>query len=60
VVVVEDGHSVERLVSAFEEAKATKGKPIALICRTIKGHGLGIENAPDYHGICSAGCDNSC
>lgn len=35
--IVVDGHSVEELIKAFDEASATKDKPTAIICQTYKG-----------------------
>ncbi len=46
-----DGHSVPELLSAFELAKQTKGKPTAIIARTVKGKGVSfMENNVDFHG----------
>jgi transketolase len=47
-----DGHNLEALASAFEEAEATKGKPSVLIAHTIKGKGVSfMENNPKFHGV---------
>lgn len=35
-----DGHSVEQLVTALDNAKTVKGKPTAIIAKTFKGFGL--------------------
>jgi transketolase len=47
-----DGHSVEALVAAFNQAKANKnGKPKAFLCKTYKGRGFpGIEDVDKWHG----------
>ncbi|MCX8174801.1 MAG: transketolase [Candidatus Micrarchaeota archaeon] len=46
-----DGHDVEALLSAFEQAGRTKGKPTAIICRTVKGKGVSfMENLAGWHG----------
>ncbi len=37
--IVVDGHDVEEITKALNEAKATKGKPTALILKTYKGKG---------------------
>ena len=51
-VIVVDGHSFEQLIAAYEEAKTVKGKPTAIIARTVKGKGVSfMENNPDYHGM---------
>ena len=49
--MVVDGHSVEEILKAFEEAKSVKNKPSALICRTFKGHGSDhVADKLDCHG----------
>jgi transketolase len=49
--IVVDGHDIPTLVTAFDEARRTKGKPTVLLARTLKGRGVSsIENAPDWHG----------
>ena len=51
VINVEDGHDVEQLAAAFAEARATKGMPTAIICKTMKGKGVSfMENSVDWHG----------
>src|SRR5579871_3561962 len=35
-----DGHDVAAVLSALDRAKATKGRPQAILARTIKGHGV--------------------
>ena len=46
-----DGHSFDELEAAFEEAKATKGKPFAIIMKTTKGKGVSyMENSVGWHG----------
>lgn len=47
-----DGHSVEALVKAFNDAKSNKnGKPKAIICKTFKGRGFpDIEDNDNWHG----------
>ncbi|XWX64110.1 transketolase [Desulfitobacterium sp. AusDCA] len=50
-VVEVDGHDIESLLAAFEEAKATKGKPTLLLAKTIKGKGVSfMENQVGWHG----------
>jgi transketolase len=47
-----DGHSIEALRSAYDEAAATKGKPTCIIANTVKGKGVSfMENNPKYHGV---------
>jgi transketolase len=35
--IIVDGHSVNELVQAFATARATKGRPTAIIAKTFKG-----------------------
>jgi transketolase len=46
-----DGHDVEAVDRAYAEAIATKGKPTAIVARTVKGKGVSWEeNKNGYHG----------
>src|SRR5579885_3092988 len=46
-----DGHDVEAIKKALQEAEATKGKPTAIVAHTIKGKGVSfMENNPKFHG----------
>ncbi|MCM1144528.1 MAG: transketolase [Blautia sp.] len=50
-VISIDGHDWEQIDAAFKEAKATKGMPTAIICKTIKGKGVSfMENNAGWHG----------
>ncbi|WP_331618354.1 transketolase [Serpentinicella sp. ANB-PHB4] len=50
-VIEVDGHSIDALIRVFDEAKNTKGKPTAIIAKTIKGKGVSfMENAVEWHG----------
>jgi len=50
-VVCINGHSYEDLEKAFDKARATKGKPTAIIASTIKGKGVSfMQNSADWHG----------
>ncbi len=50
-VLVIDGHDIEAIDSAVKAAKAYKGKPTAIICRTVKGKGVSfMENSVKWHG----------
>ncbi len=50
-VIAVDGHNFEQLFGAFDEAKTIKGKPTAIIARTVKGKGVSfMENNPEWHG----------
>lgn len=51
-VVVVDGHDVEQIEAAVDNACATKGKPTVVICNTIKGKGVSfMENQCSWHGV---------
>ncbi|MCP1110824.1 transketolase [Ohessyouella blattaphilus] len=46
-----DGHDFDQIDAAFKEAKATKGKPTAIIAKTIKGKDVSfMENQAAWHG----------
>ncbi len=50
-VINVNGHNVQELINAFNEAKTTKGKPTAIIAKTIKGKGVSfMENQVGWHG----------
>ena len=50
-VITVDGHDFDALKAAFDEAKATKGKPTAIITKTVKGKGVSfMENQVGWHG----------
>ncbi|KAB3534176.1 transketolase [Alkaliphilus pronyensis] len=46
-----DGHDLNKLIEAFEEAKSITDKPTVLIAKTIKGKGVSfMENQVGWHG----------
>jgi len=46
-----NGHNLKDILAAYDEAKATKGKPTIIIGRTVKGKGVSfMENVCDFHG----------
>ena len=46
-----DGHNFDELEAAFEKARATKGKPSAIVMKTVKGKGVSfMENDAGWHG----------
>ncbi|AVK49635.1 transketolase [Clostridium sp. MF28] len=50
-VVTIDGHCFEEISKAIDDAKATKGKPTIIICKTVKGKGVSfMENNVNWHG----------
>ncbi len=51
VINVADGNDFDQLKAAFEEAKATKGMPTAIVMKTVKGKGVSfMENQAAWHG----------
>ncbi len=45
------GHNFGEIEKAVAEAENCKGKPTAIICRTVKGKGVSyMENAVEWHG----------
>ena len=52
VIEVADGNDFEQLRAAFDEAKATKGAPTAIVMKTVKGKGVSfMENQVGWHGV---------
>lgn len=46
-----DGHDMNQIMNALNTAKTIKGKPTAIIAKTIKGKGVSfMENKADWHG----------
>lgn len=46
-----DGHNMEEIIKTLEKAKKVKGRPIAIIAKTIKGKGVSfMENKAGWHG----------
>jgi transketolase len=52
VVLEADGHDMESLEKAFNEALRIKGAPQMVIAHTVKGKGVSfIENKAEWHGV---------
>lgn len=50
-VINVDGHNFDELAAAFAEARATKGKPTAIVAKTVKGKDVSfMENQASWHG----------
>src|ERR1017187_3607252 len=46
-----DGHDVSAVLGALDRAKATKGRPQAIVARTVKGHGFSLTaGKQQWHG----------
>ena len=51
-----DGHSFDEIEAAFEKAKTVKGRPTAIIAKTVKGKGVSVmENQASLHGAAPNG-----
>lgn len=45
-----DGHDIQAIIDAFEKAFQVKGKPVALLAKTVKGKGFAFaENNAAFH-----------
>lgn len=50
-VEVIDGHNLAAVVGALDRARATKGKPQAILARTLKGNGVSfLADKDNWHG----------
>ncbi|OGW28971.1 MAG: transketolase [Nitrospirae bacterium GWC2_57_13] len=46
-----DGHSIAALCDALDRAETVKGKPVCIVCRTVKGKGCSLfEGKVEFHG----------
>ncbi len=51
-VISIDAHDFEDIEKALAEAKTVKGKPTAIIAKSVKGKGVSfMENEADWHGV---------
>lgn len=51
-VIEIDGHNMQQILDAFDEARNTKGKPSVIIADTIKGKGVSfMEDQVGWHGV---------
>ena len=47
-----DGHDMAQVLTAYDDAAAVKGRPQAIIARTVKGKGVSfMELNPAWHGV---------
>ena len=50
-VISIDGHDIEQILDAFAKARECKGKPTAIVAKTVKGKGVSfMENQAGWHG----------
>lgn len=55
-VITIDGHNIEQIIAAVEEAKSVKGKPTMVIANTVKGKGVCfMEGKVEWHGKAPSG-----
>ena len=48
---MEDGNDFDQLKAAFDEARTVKGKPVAIVMKTVKGKDVSfMENEAGWHG----------
>jgi transketolase len=46
-----DGHDLDAILDAYDQARATKGQPTMILARTIKGKGVSfVEGKEGWHG----------
>jgi len=51
-VIDVNGHNMEQILGALDEAERTKGKPTVIIAKTTKGKGVSFfEDKVEYHGV---------
>ena len=49
--VAVDGHDLQSILAALDEARGTKGRPTMIVARTIKGKGISfVEGKGGWHG----------
>ena len=50
-VITINGHDFDQILSAYQEAAATKGQPTVILAKTVKGKGISfMENNAGWHG----------
>jgi transketolase len=50
-VIAIDGHDMDAILSAFDHARSTRGRPTMIVAKTIKGKGISfVEGKPGWHG----------
>jgi transketolase len=51
-VITIDGHDMNQILSALDEARSVTRSPVVIIARTVKGKGVSfMENKAQWHGI---------
>ena len=50
-VITINGHDFDQILSAYQQAAATKGQPTVILAKTVKGKGISfMENNAGWHG----------
>lgn len=50
-IITVDGHNLSQILKAYDKALKTKGQPVAIIAKTLKGKGVKmVENKEGWHG----------
>ena len=50
-VITINGHDFDQILSAYQEAAATKGQPTVILAKTVKGKGISfMDNDAGWHG----------
>ncbi|MBI3813713.1 MAG: transketolase, partial [Nitrospinae bacterium] len=51
-VIEINGHEMNEIIAALDDAEKIKGKPTMIIAHTVKGKGVSfMENKVEYHGV---------
>jgi transketolase len=50
-IVIEDGHDIQQVITAFEQIKNSNNMPVCIIAKTVKGKGIKmLEDRLEWHG----------
>ncbi len=51
-VITVDGHAIDQLMNACDQARSMVDRPVAIIAHTVKGKGVAhVENKNGFHGV---------
>lgn len=57
-IIVRDGHDCGEIVAAYAAAQKTKGRPVMIIAKTVKGKGVSfLEDQNGWHGKALSGTE---
>jgi transketolase len=55
-----NGHDIGQLADAFQEVQKVKGRPVAIVAKTVKGRGVSfMENSLAWHGKAPTECERN-